>query len=235
MCLVSVLTGRKVPGRIQIRFEGKLPGISNFYLEQLACVARTLGVDWSMTIAPSKGVRAARDWHIDNCPTPYLWMGDDDVIYDHDCLFQFSVQDPNLTPDSWGFLAGIKVDASNVRGYPDWDDKVYSAFPSPGSPLNHYYAKQGFKLVETALLDAGNCVLNVPALTRYGLRFSLFEDSENSGGEDTIFAAKVRTKLNGWAVPSAQSVHLEKPAPFFTEIAARKELVKRSKQCLGIV
>lgn len=248
MCLASVLSGFVLPNKIQIRFEGKFPSFGNFYLEQLSCLAKIRGVEWEMFIAPSEGVRKARDWHLKTCDYTWLWMGDDDVIYDADCLSWFIValgeingsSPPQENRQAHAYLAGIKVDASSLRGYPDYDTKVYPEYPAPQAPLNHLYTKPIERPVKqqvaypTTLLDAGNCLLNAFYLETHGVNFAMFPDSENAGGEDTLFAELcAHKKLAAFAVPLAQSIHLEKPKAFFSEFEARKELIKRSKQCLG--
>lgn len=231
-CLTSVLTGILAPAVIQIRFEGNLPAFGNFYLEQLSCLARIRGIAWDMYVDKSKGVRYARDFHVANCPTELLWMGDDDVVYAPDCLehLMFNVGELGIA-----YYNGVKVDVSNLRGYKDYNTDVYPTFPAPGSPLNHFYVGTLVRHEIQGIMDTGNVILNLDVCKNNGLRFSMFPDSANAGGEDTLFAAKVKSLgLKAFAVPTAIAFHLEKPKAVFNEFEARKELIKRSKQCLGI-
>ena len=84
-------------------------------------------------------------------------------------------------------------------------------------------------------LDTGNVLLNVEALRTNGLRFQMFPDSTNCGGEDTLMAMQIYVK--GGEVrgsPWAVSLHLEKPEVRFNEFSARGELIQRSMDQLGM-
>ncbi len=247
MCIASVLNQQVLPARIQLRFEGKLPHFGSFYLEQLSCLAKMLNVEWDMTIDTSKGVRHARDWHIENCPTQHLWMGDEDVIYPPHCLMEYSrmFQQLDLTGAKIGACAGVKVDVSNRRGYADWNVGVYDTFPAVPGPacLNHFYGvmvyqqSQWFQTVHEpfAYLDTGNCLINTETVKRAGIKFQAFPDSvPNAGGEDEVFAISlVKHGLVVAPCLHAEAYHLEKPKVMFDETAARKELVIRSKQLIN--
>ncbi len=237
MCLASVLAGTKLPNTIRVRFEGKLPSFGSFYLEQLSCLAKLRGVYWEMFIAESQGIRFARDWQIARTHgfSHYLWMGDDDVIYDADCLSNFVNASAGR---GFVFMSGIKVDVNNRRNYSDFDSLVYSTYPAPvAAPLNHFYRKDLIQshAFNCELMDAGNCLLNVDAIVANGYKFQKFATDHNAGGEDTLFAAHViKTGGIGLVCPSAQAIHLEKPKIFFDDFKARRELIDRSLQCLGI-
>lgn len=233
MCLASVLNAKVLPSRIQIRFEGKLPGFAAFYLEQLADIARFRGVEWTMCVANSEGVRAARDWQLDNCPTEMLWMGDDDAIYDFDCLKELYDGFYELNRKSFdvAYVCGSKADINNRRGYKDFNVKIHRKEDvKPNASFSFFYDKEDcvgrYAPIFTA--DTGNILINIPLIRSKQLRFSQFECSTNSGGEDTIFALECgKAGLKAFFVPSAQAIHLEKEQVNFNEFAARAEMVLR--------
>jgi hypothetical protein len=235
ICLSGVLSGSVLPARIQLRFEGQLPSFENFYFEQLAELARLRGVVFEFTRTQSKGIRAARDWHLSTCPTDYLWFLDDDVLADYDCLDSLCVAadwcENFCFAKPWVFLAGVKVDVNNRRGYADYHRKEID---DTEISQNHFYKKGSCRAMPIETLDAGNCMLHVPRVRQHGINFDMFPGGANSGGEDTLFAYVVRQRgLYGYLAPNAQSVHLEKEQLNFTEIAARTELVRLGKELYG--
>jgi hypothetical protein len=240
MCLASVLNAVMVPGRIQVRFEGPLPAFGTFYMEQLAEFARFRGVDFLIQVASSKGVRAQRDWQLDNCRTPYLWMGDDDVVYDWECLehLSFGIERLMAKPDSnTAYLCGTKGDLNNRRGWGNFRMDVHKKEDVyVNCPFNWFYDKEDCASLEAEIYtaDTGNIVFDMEQLNAHNIRFSVFPESVNSGGEDTIFALECRHQgLEAYMIPSAQSFHLEKPKVNFSEHAARAEMVLRAAQVRG--
>jgi hypothetical protein len=193
-----------------------------------------------MFICPSAGVRAARDWHLDNCQTDWLWMGDDDVIYNAYCAYNFQaiLGDLDKCPKMPGSVSGIKIDVADIRKYPDYNRAVSDTFPAPGSFLNHAYngdVCDRFWEMPQPRIDAGNVFFFVPTIKELGVRFQMFPDSANCGGEDTLFAELLYSRgANMKAAPGCMSWHLEKPKILFDEFSAREEVIKRSRQCLGI-
>jgi hypothetical protein len=240
MCLSSVLNATVLPGKIQIRFEGELPGFGEFYLEQLAEFARFRGVDFVMQVAKSKGIRAARDWHLDNCDTQYFWMGDDDVVYAYDCL-QYLHEGAEVLRKKFSaklcYICGSKGDLNNRRGYGNFQMSIHKKEDvHDNCAFNWFYDKQDchglYPEIYTA--DTGNMLFNMEVVRQHDLRFSLFEESMNSGGEDTLFALETRHRdLKAFFVPSAQAFHLEKPVVNFNEFAARAEMVLRVADLRG--
>lgn len=240
LCLASVLNAETVPGKIMLRFEGSLPSFARFYLEQLADLARLKGVEWSMTLDRSKGIRYARDWMLHNCRTEYLWMGDDDVIYDWDCLTQFrKVIHPVggvslfLSNQQAAWVCGVKVDVNNRRKYADYSQEIRSS----NLPMsqNHFYSKQNHSglCYRFDKLDTGNVIFNVPRI-KGKLSFQVFKDSANGGAEDACFALKaLQMGYSAFLAPAAQSIHLEKEQVYFNELRNRQEIESLARQLLN--
>jgi hypothetical protein len=239
LCLGSVLNGMVVPARIQIRFTGALPGFGTFYFEQLADLARLQGIEFEWQRAADTGVRDARDWHLATCPTPYLWMVDDDVIPAWDCLMYLTFALVSLSNKDWGWLAAVKVDVNNRRNYPDYHTKVRELTdPSAGVfSQNHFYAKEYspdfLPMLDT--LDSGNVLLNCVPLRERGVNFNCVPGSANAGGEDALFAhAATKNLLLGYLAVRAQSFHIEKERLIFTEQQARAEMIRLGKKLYDI-
>lgn len=239
MALASVLQGNVIPAKIILRFEGSVPGMNDFYLEQLACLARFKFVDFQLSIAASVGIRAARDWLIDTTTTTFLWMGDDDVIYAPHCLEELMQGYTNAVKMSArhavGFINGNKPDLNNRRGYGDFTlvsldsrnvkdrDSYNQPFHGPGRTVFHN------------TMDTGNVLIHVHNTKAKKIRFSHFGRSYNAGGEDTLFALLChRAGLLGFFHTRADSFHLEKPEVRFGEFAARKNMLLRECELLGI-
>lgn len=239
MCLASVLNATVLPKRIQIRFEGELPSFGNFYMEQLAEFARFRGVEFLMTVSKSQGVRVARDWQLDNCPTPLLWMGDDDIVYAYDCLeYLFKgADDLGMAKNKVAYLCGTKGDLNNRRGWGNFKMDVHKRKDVfDNCAFNWFYDKKDCEGAYAKIFtcDTGNCLINVALVRCAGIRFNVFAESVNSGGEDTIFALECgHHKLQAFIVPSAQAFHLEKPTVNFGEHAARAEMVLRVAELRG--
>jgi hypothetical protein len=230
MCLASVLQGKLLPCTIVVRFEGPMPSFGTFYMEQLSDLARFKGVEFVMTVAKSKGIRAARDWLLEICATKYLWMGDDDVIYDPECLSNFEFV--TSAGEEFAYLCGTKADVNNRRGWKDFNTKVHSHEDvREDCSFNHHYDKKKCFGLTARIhgMDTGNCLINLSAIRGKKIRFQMFDESTNCGGEDTLFAlACNHAGLTAYFVPSAQSFHLEKPRINFGEDAARAEMVMRA-------
>jgi hypothetical protein len=231
LCLAAALNAPTLPSHIQVRFEGELPNFGDFYFEQIADIARLKNVSFTFTRANSQGVRYARDWQMDQCPTDLLWCLDDDVIPDYTCLEGFRNTLHALKNKQWGFLAGIKVDVNNRRQYPDFDHKERKNWDEWDQ--NHF-APKSYHPVPLETLDAGNVLLNLPLLREKKIRFSIFTGSENAGGEDTLFAHQcLNQNLLGYLCTAAQSLHLEKEQVVFTDRVARAESVRLGKEILN--
>lgn len=248
MCLASVLNSRRVPHRIQVLMNGEFPSFGDFYLEQISEWARQSGVAFNIAVENNLGVRKARDWHLDNCQTQFLWMGDDDVVYEPDCL-KFLALGWKQEQYDQAYVQGVKSDLNNRRGYEDFEKKVIDVrkledFSSP----NHRYGQlpEAFAgkppTYDVATIDTGNVVFdmkkmngNTEASNFRGYRFDVFKDSANCGGEDTLMALRLRKDgLVGRFMPWAVSFHLEKEKPKFDEIRARGEMLLRVCDSLGL-
>jgi hypothetical protein len=241
-CLLSVLNARVIPGTIQVRLEGDFPGMNNFYFEQVSELARWQEVNFHVAVARSQGVRASRDFHLNSCSTPFLWMGDDDVAYRWDCLSEYyrayaylRDQQPEIF-SSLAYLAGSKPDLNNRRGYANFDTSINpESALQDGCSLNHVYDTRGDVYPRVVTIDTGNAFLNLQRIHEKEIRFSLFDDSLNSGGEDTLFGLQCyKAELTGLFVPRACGYHLEKPTVNFGEFAARGEMLLRACDLLEI-
>lgn len=242
LCLLSVLQGEVLPAKIQIRCEGDLPVSNNFYLAQLSDLARLKGVEVSITRALSQGVRFARDWQISNASieTPYLWMGDDDAVYDYRCLknlIKAHELDSKAEKNSAIFVSGTKVDVNNRRGYVNFElNKRPIDELKDNCSFNHYYGIDEIdaRYVKSYTADTGNLLIHTHLVQSHGIRFSLFEDSTNCGGEDTLFALECwHNKRRGIYAPAAVAFHLEKEKINFSEFAARAEMLLRVSEQRG--
>lgn len=230
LCLMSVLNAETVPGAIHVRFEGSLPRFARFYLEQIADYARFIGVQWDMTVSHSQGIRHARDYLLSACSTPVLWMGDDDVVFDFDCLRNACKALDVVARDGVGdvgYLCGVKVDCNNRRGYGDFDLRVRGEKEAvPNCSQNHHYDKQALlgKIVPTTRLDTGNSFYYPATLREHKLQFR-DAGMPNCGAEDAIFALRVKkAKLRGIFIPAAAGIHLEKERIIFDSHANRAGL-----------
>lgn len=238
LCLSSVLLGTVKPAQIMLRFEGKLPDFDQFYLAQLASLASLYGVGFSIHYEASRGVRHARDWMLSNCKTEHLWMGDDDAVYHPGCLMNFleamrRAKTDHVLPSELAYLSGSKFDVNNRRGYADFKLEPHSGPVDEWTSQNFVY-QPGPSYVRTHALDTGNALFNLKLCRAHQLVFSLFEDSANAGGEDTLFALQCEAKqLARIFVPGAIAIHLEKPRVRFNEDAARLEMVLRACDSLN--
>lgn len=231
LCLSSILNATGVPAAIKVRFEGPISAFGDFYLEQIADLARLKGVEFSIHVAQSKGVRAARDWHIANCDTQFLWMLDDDVVYAYDCLAQLLNGQVFLCDNNVAYLCGTKADVNNRRGYKDFSIEEHPASDvKDNGSYNWLYDKDACagKYAEIWTADTGNLLIDIQRIRSARICFQLFPDSTNCGGEDTLFALECRKAgYRAFMVPSAQSFHLEKPVVNFNEFSARAEMILR--------
>lgn len=242
MSLSSVILQALPVARILIRMEGEYPGFGNFYMEQLAALARIKGIEFTVTTAESKGIRYARDWLIENCATRMLWMGDDDVVYAPDCLQNLVEAYYNLSdyePDVSGkvaYINGNKPDVNNRRGYDDFKlVKVKGTSATDNCGYNYLFSRPG-KTVKCHTCDTGNLLLDIESLRAHPkARFQVFKKAFNSSGDDTLFALMCHKEgLHGFFRTDADSYHLEKPGVRFNEFTARKNMLLRECELLGI-
>lgn len=243
MAILSAINGRAVPHKILVRLEGDLPGFDDYYLAQAAEFARLCGIEFQLNCALSTGIRDARDWLIDNCSTAWLWMLDDDCLVAPDCLEYLCRS--KLDEDTFA-IQGCKPDLNNRRGYPDFFPGVHphTELKDGASPNHRWDQLPGDLLDKTKALlpsyvihtiDTGNVMLNIEKVARLGTRFKIFEDSVNSGGEDTLFALYgIKRGGNVRLMPWAVAYHLEKPNVRFNEFAARGEMISRAMDALNM-
>ncbi len=235
MSISSILLGTHLPCAIISRSEGEYPAFSEFYLEQLADLARIKGVSFNITVEPSRGIRYARDWLIASCLTKYLHMGDDDVIYETNNLCRLHLAATGKEDKTLSFIQGTKADVNNRRGYNDFSKKIFTdADATDGAGYNFIW--EGFgKVVRSPTCDTGNLLLHLPNIKAAGAKFEHFEHSTNSSGDDTLFALLLRKAgLDGYFATGARAWHLEKPkVTSFNEFAARKNLVYSQALLIG--
>jgi hypothetical protein len=232
LCLSSVVTGLVVPRFIQVRLEGENIGLAQFYLEQILNLARLRGITTSISVAESKGTRAARDFHLEECETQYLWMVDDDVVAHADCLHAYmAVADDYHYSEQPAYYAGSKPDVANLRGYPKFSFKKQGV-AAVKEGANHSLIYDIDDCFGTSCpcdgLDSGNVLLDIGKIREKDCKFSLFFESRNSSGDGTTFALAMHQKgLRGIFVPSAVVYHLEKEGGGFNELEARAEMLLR--------
>lgn len=239
LCLLSVLLGRRLPRSIVVRLEGDFPSFANFYLEQLAELARLKRVEWSLHVCTSGGVRAAREWMLTNCPTTYLWMGDDDVVYDPDCLAQLmeGVESVNKMDGetTLAYVCGSKADVNNRRGYADFSKGLrFSSQVVDDAPTCFIYGGRP-KTVRQLWVDTGNVLLHVANLRTFHITFTPFVTNHNCVGSDSLFGLQCHhAGMKGYFRSRANAHHLEKEKVGLTEFAARKTILLRECELLGI-
>ena len=225
-CLASVATSYSIPAFVNVRLEGEFPHLSDFYLEQISEVFRLQGSEISFTRSTSKGVRHARDWQMERCSTEYIWLLDEDVVVDSACLASLRL---SINAELAAVCAS-KVDVNNRRGYKGYSSDIQSSDQYKGTGFRY----SGGGNVRIPFLDTGNCLLHVPTVSRF--KFSVFPDSTNCGGEDTLYSLLLRSDgIDIWHCLSALSWHLEKPLNnCFSEFEARRESLLRACDVLRI-
>ncbi len=240
LTLASVLTSRMLPTHLLIRLEGDVPGLNSFYFEQLVCLARFWGIDVQLSVCNSQGVRAARDWLMAECKTSVLWMGDDDVLYHPNCLANLH-RYYRVKGGLDVYFCGSKADLNNRRGYQNFNMQVNdpATLEAGKDTFNWLYAGHPDGQVvgphPITTCDTGNCLMDLNLISEHHILFSVFWDSVNSGGEDTIFALQCQKHgLKAYYSPSAWAFHLEKPDVRFNEFAARGEMILRACDVLGL-
>ena len=226
MCLTSVATSSYVPEFVRVRLEGSFSNLSDFYLEQISDVFRLLGSEISFTRCASKGVRYARDWQLETCSTDYLWAVDEDVIVEFSCLDYLK----RATSKDKVLVCGSKLDVNNRREYRDYDSSLQSSLLYKGTGFRY----SDSEVREILFADTGNCLFYTPICKNF--KFSVFPDSANCGGEDTLYSLVLRSKgYSIWHSLAALGYHLEKPSrDCFSEFESRKEQLLRACDVLGL-
>jgi hypothetical protein len=227
LCLSSVLLSKRLPGYINILCQREYP-TGGFYLEQLISLARIYGVLINISFASRVGLAKAMGWQLANRFTPYLWLLDDDVIVNPDCLATFENGLKNLKPEV-AFLQGPKADVNNRRGYKDFSNTVHH-YPEEGKPFHIHHGYSENYSNPCTLIDGGNVLLITPQLDGAD-KFLRELWKNNSPAPDTMLAAWIHDKgFEGRLYPNAQSYHLEKPTGDlpFRELPMRAELVMQA-------
>jgi len=239
LCLNSVLSGSVLPARIVVRSEGSFPSINNFNLEQLSELARIKGVEFLIAVIKSKGAREGCDWTMNNCHTPFLWLVDDDVVFEHRALEELlKGSDHAAEIGPWGFVCGNKRDVNNRRGYGDFGQEELDAHVAIKDycSTNLYYSEEGGQvIVKCMALDTGHVLLNVDTLRFKGLGFAYFKEDFNCGGYDTFFGIRcTHSGFPGYFAHRSKCWHLEKQRQNFGEFSQRKAYLLRSAEAVGI-
>lgn len=242
IAVTAILQGNVLPRRILIRSEGHFPAFSNFYLEQLSDVARQQGVEFVIAVMQSEsGLRGAVDWLLRECNSDYLWVVADDVLPTTNALSYLRTAAERLQAEKrpWGYVCGNKVDVNNRRGWPDFAQMPEIArdfCPTYGNYSHGQGAAQPL-VVRNLLLDNSHALFNVKSLREHNLWSRCFSFGFMSGGDDTLFGARVNADgLPGYFCPCSKAFHLEKEKDKqnFDEPTARAESLLRQMQLMGI-
>lgn len=239
LCLSSVLNGTVLPGRIIVRSEGSFPSFANFYLEQLSEVARIKGVEFFIATIKSKGARAGCDWLLDISQSEMLWLGDDDVMFEHNALEELIEAQAVIAKavPHWGFIVGNKRDVNNRRGYGDFSQKELDPenLKDFDSTNLFYGYRKTDRYPECVALDSGHVLLNMEVLRYSGLKFTVFEDDFNSGGYDSLLGMRcTQAGYKGFFAHLSKSWHLEKEKQNFNEFTQRKAYLARAATALNL-
>jgi hypothetical protein len=147
-------------------------------------------------------------------------------------------------PETLCYLCGAKPDindrASVIAGFSSriepmsslsqWDERANLHW---GNPDNLLTIRRPMKYPDTGVM-----LLHVGNVAARKIAFMPFEGSDSisaAPGEDSLFGIQtVARGGQGFFIPSAQAIHLSKPASRFPESVTRAELVLRSAQCLQV-
>jgi hypothetical protein len=239
LCISSVLNGLTLPGKILIRSEGEFPAFSNFYLEQLAELARIKGVEFQIVVLKSQGARKGCDWLLNNCTTELLWLVDDDVIFDTlalDHLLAAKHDIEKKVKGTWSFICGNKRDVNNRRGYGDFSQKELEPPTKDFAHTNLFYKQIRTQMYpECVALDSGHVLFNMNVMKHSGLRFAHFKEDFNSGGYDSFLGILcTKSGYKGYFTHMSVGWHLEKQKQNFGEFSQRKAYLVRAAEAAGI-
>jgi hypothetical protein len=235
LALTSVLCAGKCPRTCFVYLTGEIPQFNNFYLEQLAVLARFKGVNFGIDIGPNKGIRYARDYILRRTGIfgRYLWMIDDDVIVEHDCFERLGKAITNEKHKGVAYMNGVKGDVCNRRGYQNFDLRIHDKAEDFGS-FNHFYKMTPeVESFRCNTMDTGNVLLDRMFLSE-GVVFSPFADTTNAGGEDALFGLQLNQTYQGRFCSTARAYHLEKEKLRFDEFSSRAEALLRSCELLHL-
>lgn len=242
-CLTSIAMQQLLPCKVVVRLEGEIMGLSNFYFEQSVDLLRVMGIDVQVQCAASRGVRIARTSLLQAVSGyPYVWMGDDDCVYDSACLSELLVAkdeaEKYLRDEvKLGWVQGSKPDVNNRRGYKDFSIEIREGLKANNDEGYNFFFTGPGKTVLCSSLDTGNVLFCLNsllgnALTAFGegdILRSVFNHTTpeyNSSGEDTLCALYLKSRnLFGVFRTSANCVHMEKQVGGFDEFSARKNYI----------
>lgn len=239
-CLTSIAMQQLLPCKVVIRLEGEIMGLSNFYFEQSVDLLRVMGIDVQIMCSKSSGVRRARTELLKSVAGyPYVWMGDDDCVYDSACLSELIVAKDeagkHVRDDvQLGWVQGSKPDVNNRRGYKDFSIEVREGLKANNDEGYNFFFTGPGKTVLCSSLDTGNVLFCMSAVCKNeGIGESPLEEmfnhttpEYNSSGEDTLCALYLKSRsLYGVFRTSANCVHMEKQVGGFDEFSARKNYI----------
>src|SRR5688572_3231529 len=235
MSLSSVLLGTKMPYSVIIRCDGEFPSFSDFYLEQLSDLCRIKDVPFAFYVERACGVHLARESLLDNSPSDWVFMLDDDVILEHDAMEQMSKTATHYR-DTFSFICGGKRDVNNRRGYKDFSlEPVEFDYTKECSPHLIYQRTIDTLVCKLTAADSGCMLVNRKLVREKRISFAPKDVSFNVGGEDSLFGLQCAKKgIPGYFCPNVVSWHLEKPFPNFGSHDARCEIVLRTAESMGI-
>lgn len=243
LMMLAVLLGHVLPGQITIRSEGAdKAALDNFYFNQLLDLARIKGVEVTVTYANSQGIRAARQWLLEQRRSQWLLMLDDDVVVEPDLVanLHFAADQLSEQDKPWGFICAAKPDVNNSRGYGDFSNspQPVEKFKTTGA-ANMVFDRRGHSPETLPLLwlDTGCCLLNVHAIHDQltEVAFDMHTTNFNAGGEDTVFGLLcAKAGLPGYFVTCSTAWHLEKPKVNFSEMPARAQAILRTIEQHGM-
>lgn len=262
MCVASVLAGRFAPEFITIHVESDpLRELADFYMSQLAAMAREFRVKLSFAPRKSAGVFQLRQdqlthYTADACR--WVVFLDDDVMLRHDSLHNLAHFGPlhqlwreSTSAPLFAYYQGTKWDVSNTRGYANFELERKPLRDCHNFNVPTYrddLEQEETKLAETFhgplsaipfmeeiyFCDTGFCLFDRQVTEKHKLSFLHHPENTPAGGEDALFAllCEYRNVPRAW-IKIAEAVHLEKPSVRFSEAAYRKESVLRAAQSLG--
>lgn len=232
-CLTSIANQTILPYKVNIFLCGDIPSFNNFYLEQICSLLRYKGIEVALLITKDYGITRMYDRFIEETKTQFCWFGNDDVIYDNDCLQNFClvINTGVETP----FYTGTKPDINNRNGYRDYSKQVKDTVKHGDSPYS-FYKKEALlgKFAYRKHPDLGNTIFDLDIYKKRMVMFTnnLDEFEPKVLGDDWIIGAKLGT---GLIVPSAQAIHLDKPSlNTFNRHTTNKALVSRTLTLLGL-
>jgi hypothetical protein len=239
MSLSSVLLGSEMPSSILIRFDGQFPSFGEFYLEQISELCRIKDVSFAVIVEKECGVHQARESLLNNSPSDYVFMVDDDVILEYDAVqkmteaARFCIRREFQFP----FICGGKIDVNNRRGYGDFslEPVLFTGREDCSTHLLYHFKDTEIHLCKITAADSGCMLVNRPFARNLGVTFAPKDVTFKVGGEDTLFGIMCVSKGHkGYFCPNVIGWHLEKSVPNFGQHEARAEIILRTAESLQL-